>query len=95
MRAKGQLEGIDAGPVAAGSGRVRILAWFDRSAAPEHSGGLLPQYVANVKSFGYMEFPLNTYDSGLDLRGTGVFQCLVAGDIWSNVSMEFDEFTLQ
>jgi hypothetical protein len=93
--AKGQLEGINNGTVRTGTGDVRVMAWYDRLNAPERSGSFLPQYVQNVKSFAYMDCPLNSYDTGLDMLGTAVLVSRVASDRWSNVSLEFDEFDLQ
>ena len=90
----GQLEGIDGGTVQVNTGYVRVLAWYDRVAAPERSGSFLPQYVAAVKSFSYMDFPLNTYDDTPAMRGTASVQTGVASDHWSNVSLEFDQFLL-
>lgn len=92
----GQLEGINAGSVQTGTGQVRSMMWYDRSAAtpPGHSGSFLPEYVANVKSFASMGMPLNQADQTLDIRGTGIFQSGVAGDAWTNVALEYDMFLL-
>lgn len=86
----GQMEGIDSGSVVSGSGSVRVMAWYDRAAAPEKSGSFLPQYVSNVKSFAYMDFPLNQTDTTPDLLGTGIYASNVASDTWTNVSEEID-----
>ncbi len=92
----GQLEGIDSGAVQVGTGRVRGMMWYNRSSdtPPGHSGSFLPQYVANVKSFTNMDMPLNQADRTYDLRGTGIFQTGVAGDVWTNVALEYDVFLL-
>ncbi len=92
----GQLEGINAGSVQVGTGQVRGMMWYDRSAAtpPGHSGSFLPHYVTNVKSFASMDMPLNQADQTLDLRGTGIFQSGVSGDAWANVALEYDIFLL-
>jgi len=92
----GQLEGIDTGAVQTGTGQVRAMMWYDRSAAtpPGHSGTFLPQYVANVKSFASISMPLNQADQTYDLRGTGIFQTGVSGDAWTNVALEYDMFLL-
>lgn len=92
----GQLEGIDSGAVQAGTGQVRGMMWYDRSEAtpPGHSGSFMPQYVANVKSFASMAMPLNQADRTYDLRGTGIFQTGISGDVWSNVALEYDMFLL-
>ena len=92
----GQLEGIDSGAVQTGTGQVRGMMWYDRSAAtpPGHSGSFLPQYAANVKSFTNMTMPLNQADRSLDLRGTGIFQSGIPGDAWTNVALEYDMFLL-
>jgi hypothetical protein len=86
----GQMEGMDPGAVVTASAYVRVMAWFDRAAAPEKSGGFLPQYVANVKSFSYMDFPLDQTDATPDLLGTGIYASGVASDRWTNVSEEID-----
>ena len=86
----GQMEGIDSGAVVSGSASVRVMAWYDRAAAPEKSGSFLPQYVSNVKSFAYMDFPLNQTDTTPDLLGTGIYASNVASDTWANVSEEID-----
>ncbi len=86
----GELEGIDAGPVVTGSAFVRVMAWYDRATAPEKSGSFLAQYVANVKSFAYIDFALNQTDTTPDLLGTGIFASSVASDTWTNVSEEID-----
>ena len=94
QKAHGQLEGWDCGTVVTSSGYVRVMAWFDRAAAPEKSGSFLPQYVACVKSFSYMDFPLNQYTTSQDLQGTGIYASNVVSDQWQNVSEEFDWFVL-
>jgi len=86
----GQMEGINAGTVVTGSPYVRVMAWYDRLNAPEHSGSFLPQYATNVKSFSYMDFPLNQVDTTPDLLGTGAYLTNVASDTWGNVSEEVD-----
>ncbi len=86
----GQMEGINSGSVVTGSAYVRVMAWFDRGAAPEKSGSFLPHYVSNVKSFAYMDFPLNQTDATPDLLGTGIYASNVTSDRWANVSEEID-----
>lgn len=86
----GQMEGINARPVVTGSPFVRLMAWYDRSFAPEKSGSFLSQYAANVKSFAYMDFPLNQTDPSPDILGTGIYTSTVVSDVWSNVSEEID-----
>jgi hypothetical protein len=86
----GQMEGIDAGAVVTGGGYVRLMAWFDRGAAPEKSGSFLAQYVSNVKSFAYMDFALDQTDPTPDLLGTGIYASNVPSDQWGNVSEEID-----
>jgi len=93
-KARGQLEGINNGVVAVGTGNVRVMAYLDRATAPEKSGSFLPQYVQNVKSFSYMDFPLDQTDTGADYQGTGIYLTGIASDSWSNVSEEIDEFLL-
>ncbi len=84
------MEGINSGSVVTGSAYVRVMAWFDRGAAPEKSGSFLPHYVSNVKSFAYMDFPLNQTDATPDLLGTGIYASNVTSDRWANVSEEID-----
>jgi len=84
----GELEGIDGGAVQVNSGLSRVIAFFDRDTAPTKSGSFLPQYVAGVKSFGPLDLPL-------DGTGHAVYVTGVAGDSWSNVSLEMDGFFLQ
>jgi hypothetical protein len=84
------MEGINSGTVVTGSAYVRVMAWFDRGAAPEKSGSFLPQYVANVKSFSYMDFPLDQTDATPDQLGTGIYSSSLASDAWTNVSEEID-----
>ena len=90
----GQLEGFNCGPVSVRSGVVRVMAYYDRIVAPAKSGSFLPQYVSCVKSFSYMDFPVNQANETPDLVGTGVYTTGVAGDLWQNVSEEFDWFLL-
>ena len=94
-QAWGQLEGINSGEVQRATGYVRLMAWFDRAAAPERSGSFLAQYVADVKSFSSMDFPLNAFDKTPDMLGTASIQTGVASDSWWNVSLEFDRFLLK
>ncbi len=94
-QAWGQLEGINSGDVQRATGYVRLMAWFDRVSALERSGSFLPQYVADVKSFSYMDFPLNSFDRTPDMLGTTSIQTGVASDSWWNVSLEFDRFLLK
>ena len=91
----GQLEGIDNGPVQAGTGDVRVIAWYDRATPPTLSGSFLAQYVAGIKSFSTMDFPFNTRDLDPALRGTASIQTGVASDHWYNLSLEFDRFELK
>lgn len=93
-KARGQLEGINSGVVQVSTGDVRVMAWFDRWAAPQKSGSFLPQYVQSVKSFMFMDFPLNLTDNTPESQGTGVYVSNVASDAWSNISEELDEFLL-
>jgi len=86
----GQIEGINSGSVVTGSAYVRVMAWYDRAAAPEKSGSFLPQYVSNVKSFSYMDFPLDQTDATPDLLGAGIYASNVMSDTWVNVSEEID-----
>jgi hypothetical protein len=65
------------------------MAWYDREAAPERSGGFLAQYAADVKSFS------NSFDMPFDGTGHAVLVSGVADDSWYNVSLEFDGFYLQ
>ena len=94
-QAWGQLEGINSGEVQRATGYVRLMAWFDHVTAPERSGSFLAQYVADVKSFSYMDFPLNSFDRMPDMLGTASIQTGVASDSWWNVSLEFDRFLLK
>jgi hypothetical protein len=89
VHAFGELEGIDSGPVVRGPGGSRLMAWYDREAAPERSGGFLAQYAADVKSFS------NSFDMPFDGTGHAVLVSGVADDSWYNVSLEFDGFYLQ
>jgi hypothetical protein len=73
-----------------GSAQVRVMAWYDRGAAPAKSGSFLPQYVSNVKSFASMDFPLNQTDTAPDILGTGIYASNVTSDSWTNVSEEID-----
>jgi len=93
-KARGQLEGINSGAVVTSSGDVRVMAWFDHPNPTQKSGSFLPQYVQSVKSFMFMDFPLNLTDNTADEQGTGVYVTNVASDTWSNVSEELDEFLL-
>jgi hypothetical protein len=90
----GQLEGLNRGDVRPGVAQVRGMMWYDRSSAPARSGGYLPLYVSNVKSFTSMELPLNQTDRTFDVRGTGILQSGVPGDAWTNVALEYDRFLL-
>jgi hypothetical protein len=90
----GQLEGLNRGDVRSATAQVRGMMWYDRSSAPARSGGYLPLYVSNVKSFTSIELPLNQTDRTLDVRGTGIFQSGVPGDDWTNVALEYDRFLL-
>ena len=93
--ARGQAEGLNKGHVIAGGAAVRIIAWYDRASAPDRSGSFVPQYVQNVKSFAYMNMPLNATDTSSDLRGSAFICSNVASDTWDNVSLEYDEFSLR
>ena len=84
------MEGINAGAVVSGGAYVRVMAWFDRGAAPQKSARFLSQYVSNVKSFAYMDFSLNQADTTPDLLGIGTYASNIASDSWSNVSEEID-----
>lgn len=90
VKCHGQMEGINSGSVVTGSAYVRLMAWFDRAAAPDKSGSFLPQYVSNVKSFAYMDFPLDQTDTTPDLLGTGIYASNVASDTGGNVAEEID-----
>lgn len=90
VKCHGQMEGINPGPVVSGSGHVRVMAWYDRAAAPEKSGSFLSHTVSNVKSFAFMDFPLNQTDTTPDLLGTGIYASNLVSDTWVNVSEEVD-----
>jgi hypothetical protein len=90
----GQLEGWDCGAAQLTTGYVRVLAWYDRGAAPEKSGSFLGQTLPCLKGFSYMDMPLNQYVSTLDVQGTGIFASNIVSDQWQNVSLEYDWFIL-
>ena len=46
--ARGQLEGFDLGAPQTVTGYTRLMAWYDRLAAPERSGSFLPQYPSQT-----------------------------------------------
>lgn len=94
QKAHGQIEGFDCGSVQTSTGVVRVMAYYDRVAAPGKSGSFLPQYAQCVKSFSYMDFPLDQISTTNDAIGTGVYASGIAGDTWSNVSEELDWFIL-
>jgi hypothetical protein len=90
----GQLEGFNCGVVATSTGVVRVMAFYNSGFAPSISGSFLPQYVRCVKSFSYMDYPLNQKSDAADITGTGIFTTGIAGDAWQNVSEELDWFIL-
>ena len=100
----GEIEGIDSGAVQAGTGAVRVMAFLDKLDAPEKSGSFLAQAVQNVKAFNVLDLPLATSSFGVtgpEVTGPGyapygyaVYVTGVPGDVWWNVSMEFDGFLL-
>jgi hypothetical protein len=94
QKAHGQIEGIDCGTVQTSTAAVRVMAYYDRVAAPGKSGSFLPQYVRCVKSFSYMDFPFDQTSATNDAIGTGVYVSNIASDTWSNVSEELDWFIL-
>jgi hypothetical protein len=84
----GNIEGIDAAPVRTGEAGSRVIGWFSTSgSAPALNGSILGQYGQDVKSFG----PL---DILLDARGLGWFRSGIPGDVWYNVSVDYDGFDL-
>jgi len=126
VKIHGQLEGYDTGAVQTQTGIVRVMAWYDRSAAPEKSGSFLMQLpqscslntatttvdkggVQNaatvltsaslncqaVKSFSFMDIPLNQFDLTADMQGTTIIQSGISADSWANISLEYDDFILQ
>ncbi len=84
----GQIEGINTGAVQVNTGVIRAIAFFDQPIPPTKGGSFLPQYVAGVKSFASLDMPL-------DHNGESVYYSGMPGDVWTNVSMEFDWFILE
>lgn len=84
----GSIEGIDSNPLVLGASGSRVIAWRDSERDPVRLGPIMGQVGVAVKSFAAVSIPL-------DPKARAGYFTGVAGDSWSNVSMDLDLFLLR